>query len=255
MTALITGASGGIGAELARLFAADGFSLVLAARSEEKLASLKAELEAAYGVRVFNLVQDLSESGSAARVVGFVKAKALTIDVLVNNAGFGDWGFFSESALEKQRKMMQLNMVTLTELTHYFLPDMLERKSGRILNVASVAGFMPGPKMAVYYASKAFVRSFTEALSVEVRTTGVTVTALCPGPVSTDFWNRAEAGDSSLFKHLAFADAKNVARCGYKALQRGKVLAVPGVATKCFVLLFKLLPRAWVRALVYLIQR
>lgn len=255
MTALITGASGGIGAELARLFARDKYNLVLVARSEEKLAALKAELEAAYGVRVLAFAQDLSESGSAAHVADFIKTESLTIDVLVNNAGFGDWGFFAESSLEKQREMMQLNVVTLTELVHLFLPDMLARKSGRVLNVASVASFMPGPKMSVYYASKAFVRSFSEALAVEVRGTGVTVTALCPGPVSTDFWNRAEAGSSSLFKHLVFADAKSVARCGYRAMQRGRVLAIPGAATKFFVLLSKLLPRTWVRTLVYLIQR
>ena len=255
MTALITGASGGIGAELARLFARDKYNLVLVARSEEKLAALKAELEAAYGVRVLAFAQDLSESGSAVHVADFIKTESLTIDVLVNNAGFGDWGFFAESSLEKQREMMQLNVLTLTELVHLFLPGMLARKSGRVLNVASVASFMPGPKMAVYYASKAFVRSFSEALAVEVRGTGVTVTALCPGPVSTDFWNRAEAGSSSLFKHLVFADAKNVARCGYRAMQRGRVLAIPGAATKFFVLLSKMLPRAWVRTLVYLIQR
>ena len=166
MTALITGASGGIGAELARLFASDGFDLVLVARRKEKLIELKNELESAHKIKASVFECDLSKDGAAMEVLAFTKEEALSVDVLVNNAGFGDWGLFADCNLEKQNQMIHLNILALTELTRLFLPQMTARKSGRILNVASIASFMPGPKMSVYYASKAFVRSFTEALSV-----------------------------------------------------------------------------------------
>lgn len=255
MAVLITGASGGIGAELARLFASDGQNLVLVARRIEKLTELKSELESSYKVEVSVLEKDLSEPGSAKAVFDFTVAGGLSVDTLVNNAGFGDFGLFSECDLTKQLDMIQLNITTLTELTKLFLPQMISRKSGRILNVASVASFMPGPKMSVYYGSKAFVRSFSEALSVELRDKGVTVTALCPGPVATDFWERAEAGKSSLFKHMLFANGKKVAQYGYKRLKKGKVLAIPGLSTRFFVFLAKILPRSWIRNMVYMIQK
>ncbi|MBP5283732.1 MAG: SDR family oxidoreductase [Treponema sp.] len=255
MTALITGASGGIGAELARLFAGDGYNLILVARRLEKLDELKSELESAFGISVTNFAQDLSEAQSAKNVFDFTKSQNLSVDVLVNNAGFGDFALFAESNLQKQQQMIQLNITTLTELTHYFIPQMIERKCGRILNVASLASFMPGPKMSVYYASKAFVRSFSEALSVELKSSGITVTALCPGPVTTDFWDRAEAGSSSLFSHFMFADSKKVARYGYKRLMKGKVLAIPYFSTRCAVFFTRLLPRSLVRNLIYLVQK
>lgn len=257
MTTLITGASGGLGAEFANLFAADGYNLILIARRLEKLTELKNELEKQYNISVSVFSCDLSEQSAAQKVFDFVQNQNISVDILVNNAGFGDWAFFAESNLQKQQMMMQLNMYTLTTLTHLFLPQMISKKCGRILNVASVAGFMPGPKMAVYYASKAFVRSFTESLSVELKKTksGVTVTALCPGPVSTDFWNRAEADKSSLSKRVLFADSKKVARYGYKSLMKGKVIALPNFSTRLFVFLAKILPARVVRNLVYLIQK
>ena len=257
MTALITGASGGIGLELARLFANDGYNLILVARNTEKLTSLKSELEENFKTSVILISKDLSEQNSAKSVFDFVQAQGVFVDVLVNNAGFGDFGLFSDCNLEKQQQMIHLNIATLTELTKFFLPQMISKKSGRILNVASVASFMPGAKMSVYYATKAFVRSFSEALSVELKKTksGVTVTALCPGPVKTDFWNRAEAEKSSLFKHLIFADAKKIARIAYKAMKKGKVLVVPGLSIKLAVLLTKILPYSCVRSLVYSVQR
>ena len=257
MTALITGASGGIGAELARLFAKDGFNLVLVARRTEKLDELKSELESAYKISVTNFSKDLSEPFSAKAVYDFTQSQNLPIDVLVNNAGFGDFALFADSNLQKQQQMIQLNIATLTELTHLFLPQMISRKNGRILNVASIASFMPGPKMSVYYATKAFVRSFSEALSVELKKTktGVTVTALCPGPVSTDFWERAEAGKSSLSKHFIFADSKIVAKYGYKRLMKGKILAIPYASTRFCVFLAKILPRSWVRNMIYAVQK
>ena len=255
MTVLITGASGGIGAELARLFAKDGYNLVLVARRLEKLNELKTELEAEFQIHVTTFAQDLSMIGSAKMIFDFVCAQNLSIDILVNNAGFGDFGFFAQSNLQKLQQMIQLNISALTNLTHYFLPQMISRKNGKVLNVASVASFMPGPKMAVYYATKAYVRSFSEALSVELKETGVTITALCPGPVSTDFWERAEAGSSSLFKHFLFADCKKVARYAYKRLMKGKVLAIPYRSTRFFVLLIKFLPGSLVRNLIYAVQK
>ena len=257
MTALITGASSGIGLELARLFAADGYNLLLVARRAEKLNELKAELESAHKISVTMLSKDLTESSAPQEIFDFTKLHAFSIDVLVNNAGFGDWGFFSESNLQKQEQMIQLNVASLTTLTHLFLPEMILRKSGRILNVASVASFMPGAKMAVYYATKAFVRSFSEALSVELKKmkSGVSVTALCPGPVKTAFWDVAEAENSSLSKHFFFAEQKAVAKCGYKALKKGTVLALPGLSVHGAAFLTKILPRAWVRNLVYAVQK
>ena len=257
MTALITGASGGIGAELARLFAKDGIDLLLVARTAEKLLALQTELEADCHVSVSVLEKDLSEDGAAQAVFDFAQANHISVDVLVNNAGFGDWGFFAESDLAKQRQMIQLNIAALTELTHLFLPAMNTRKNGRILNVASVASFMPGAKMSVYYATKAFVRSFSEALSVELKKmkSGVLVTALCPGPVKTAFWNRAEAESSSLFRHFFFADSASVTRYGYRAMKKGRMLAIPGLSVRIAVALARILPRAFVRNLVYAAQK
>lgn len=257
MTALITGASSGIGAELARLFAKDGYALLLVARRAEKLHELKNELENACHSTVFIFIKDLTEHDAAQSVFNFAQEQHISVDVLVNNAGFGDWGFFAESDLSKQRQMIQLNVTALTELTHLFLPAMIGRRSGRILNVASIASFMPGAKMSVYYATKAFVRSFSEALSVELKKTktGVTVTALCPGPIKTGFWSRAEAEKSSLFSHAFFFSCVSVARCGYRAMNRGRPLAVPGLSTCLVVLLIKILPYSLVRNLIYMVQK
>lgn len=254
-TALITGASGGMGAEFARLFASDRVNLILVARSMDKLSSLKEELESSFGITVTLLEQDLSLVDSARNVFDFITSRNFHIDFLVNNAGFGDFALFAESDFDKIQQMIRLNVQTLMELTRLVLPSMITAGNGRILNVASIAGFMPGPKMAVYYAGKAFVRSLTEALAVELKGTGCTATALCPGPVKTDFWNRAEASSSSIFGHMLFADSKKVACFGYKKMLRGSVLAVPGLLVKLFALASRLLPRSWVRNLVYMIQK
>ena len=254
-TALITGASGGIGAELARLFAADGTNLLLVARSEDKLSALKEELEGRWKVAVTLLTADLSQPGAAQAIYAFTQEKGIRPDALVCNAGLGDWGFFTHRPLDKLTAMLHLNVLALTELARLFLPAMEEAGQGRILNVASIASFMPGPKMAVYYASKAYVRSLSEALSVELKGSGVTVTALCPGPVKTDFWTRAEADESGIFSRLLFADSRKVAESGYRALLKGKVLALPGFSTACFAFLSSILPRALVRNMVYQLQK
>ncbi len=254
MTALITGASGGIGFELARLLASDGYNLILVARREDKLKALKAEVESAFHITATICTQDLSQPNAAKALYDFTQSQNLSVDILVNNAGFGDFGLFADCNLEKQQQMIQLNITALTEMTYHFLPQMLERKSGRILNVASVASFMPGPKMSVYYATKAYVRSFSEALFTELKKSGITVTALCPGPVKTDFWDVAEAKTSQKIAPF-FADSLSVAICGYKNLMRGKALALPGLSTKCTVLLTRFFPRSWIRKLVYAIGK
>ncbi|HEY8419408.1 MAG TPA: SDR family oxidoreductase [Clostridia bacterium] len=252
-TALITGASSGIGYELAHIFAKDGYNLVLVARSQDKLINLKQEIEAFSNVHI--ITKDLSKSEAAQEVFDEVKSAGLKIDVLVNNAGFGDFGQFAESNLSKISSMIELNIGALTKLTRLFLPEMIERKSGKILNVASLGSFQPGPLMAVYYASKAYVLSFSEAIARELKGSGVTVTALCPGPTRTNFQEAANLGMSGLFVNLQVAEAKKVAEFGYKKMKKGKVIAVPGFFNKIAVIGVKLLPRKFIRNMVYNIQK
>ena len=206
-TALITGATGGLGREFAMLAAADGCDLVLIARSESALADLGAEIGKKFPVRCYILPCDLSYPGAAQYVFGFVREEGIRVDILINNAGFGDFGPVAESDLARLEQMMQVNMAALVGLTRLLLPSMLAHGYGRILNVASLAAFQPGPLMAVYYASKAFVLSFSEALAFECRGTGVTVTALCPGPTRTGFEKNARAEQSGLFHRLPVQEA------------------------------------------------
>lgn len=254
-TALITGASGGLGLEFAKIFAKKGYNLVLVARNERKLLKLKRKLEKACHIRAAVFPKDLSEKDAAKDVYNFTLKQKIRVDVLVNNAGFGDFGMFSDSDWQKQYEMLQVNITALMQLTHCYLKQMTERGSGRILNVASVAAFEPGPLMSVYYATKACVLSFTEALSVELEGTGVTVTALCPGPTKTGFEDRASLGESGLFKNLKSQSAKRVARFGYRKLIRGKVIAVPGMQNKLTAAAVRVAPRKAVRKIVYQIQK
>ena len=243
MTALITGASGGIGEELARLFAGNEHDLVLVARSEEKLEALGGELSRAHGVQSRALAADLADPAAPPRLFQSIEDLGITIDVLVNNAGFGARGAFSEIDYEVESRMIQLNVATLTQLTRLFLPGMLERRSGKVLNVASTAAFVPGPFMAVYYASKAYVLSFSEGLSEEVQGTGVTVTALCPGPTQTNFAAAAGNQDSILFRTGSVMDARTVARAGYHGLMAGERLVIPGWSNQMTVFSTRLAPR------------
>ncbi|MFN7995696.1 MAG: SDR family oxidoreductase [Bryobacteraceae bacterium] len=242
MIALITGASGGIGEELARIFTARRQDVVLVARGREKLEALSRELSTAHGVQAHVLAADLTDPACPGEVFRTVEEQGLTIDVLVNNAGFGARGAFADLDYEVQGRMIQLNITTLTHLTRLFLPGMLERRTGKILNVASTAAFFPGPLMAVYYASKAYVVSFSEALAEEVRGTGVTVTALCPGATKTNFANVAGNAHSPLFKNAM--DAQAVALAGYDGLMAGERMVVPGSSNKMTVFSSRLAPRA-----------
>lgn len=232
MTALITGASGGIGEELARLFARHKHNLVLVARSEDKLQALGSELSRGDAIEARVLAADLADPGAPPRIFTKLAEQGVTVDVLVNNAGFGARGAYAELDYEVEARMIQVNIGALTHLTRLFLPGMLARRSGKILNVASTAAYVPGPFMAVYYASKAFVLSFSDALAEETEGSGVTVTALIPGPTATNFAATAGNQDSRLFRTAAVMDAASVARVGYDALMAGKRIAIAGFSNK-----------------------
>lgn len=249
-TALITGASAGIGRCLAIEFARHGHDVVLTARDEARLTALATALAQRYGVEATVLAGDLAESATSARLVDELATRGLAIDYLANNAGFGARGAFQTMPLADQLAMLQVNVVSLTCLTRLLLPGMLERGRGGVLNVASTAAFMPGPLMAVYYASKAYVLSLSEALHEELRGTGVTVTALCPGATRTGFQARAGVPDLRQVSSLVAMDAAPVARAGYRGLQRGQAVVVPGAFNRGATLLPRLMPREWMARLV-----
>lgn len=251
---LITGASSGIGLELARLFAAAGSDLVLVARREDHLSELADELRADHDITVRVLPADLSQPSAPLAIHEVVRGAAIDIDILVNNAGFGAQGSVAELSIARQLQMMQVNMTTLVELTRRLLPGMIHRGWGGILNVASTAAFQSGPYMAVYYASKAFVLSFTEALAGELAETEIQVTCLAPGPTATGFAAVAGIEDSVLFK-AGVLDASKVAWAGYRGLRRGKTLVVPGLRNKFTTTAVRLLPRSLLRRVVAGLQK
>ena len=252
-TALITGASGGIGYELALLFARDGFDCILVARSQDKLKALATRLEQEHHVRTLVIAKDLSRASAVDEIYEEVTAAGLAVDVLVNNAGFPVFGLFNETDLKAELEMLQVNVVALTALTKLFLKGMVERRVGRILNLASTAAFLPGPLMAVYYASKAYVLSFSQALANELQGTGVTVTALAPGPTRTGFQKRGVMEDSRLVQGQ-IADAASVALAGYRGLMSGKTLVIPGFANKLIPWVGRLSPRGMVTRVVRRLQ-
>ncbi len=254
-TALITGASGGIGWELARAFAAGGYDLVLVARSAGKLEQLAGELRGGHGLAVRVLAKDLVKPGAPDEIFQELEGAGVAVDALVNNAGFATFGPFAGTDLASELEEIQLNVATLTHLTKKFLPGMLARRRGGVLNVASTAAFQPGPQMAVYYATKAYVLSFSEALAEELRGSGVTVTALCPGPTATGFQARAEMQDSGLFTGpLKVMDAAAVARAGYEGFRKGRRIVIPGLVNKLGVQSVRVSPRALVTRLVGAMQ-
>jgi short-subunit dehydrogenase len=227
-TALLTGASGGIGYELAKLFAKDHYNLVLVARSSGKLTQFADELQRQFGISATAVALDLGVPSAPQALFDQLHREGVAVDILVNNAAFGASGEFAHIPLEESLGQIQLNVTALTALTRLFLAPMLSRKSGKIMNVASTAGFQAGPLMAVYYASKAYVISFSEAIANEVGGSGVTVTCFCPGATDTGFQKRAAIEDSPLFRKLRPMDAKTVAADGYRALMAGKTLAISG---------------------------
>jgi uncharacterized protein len=249
-TVVITGASSGIGAELARVAAREGCRLVLAARSVAALDKLAVELKAMYGVECHVFGVDLAEVTGPRDLVRFCTERGLEPDVLVNNAGFGGWGAFASLDPDRELAMIDVNVAALTHLCRLLLPGMLERRRGRILNVASTAAFQPGPFMAVYYATKSYVLSFSEALAEELRGTGVTVTALCPGPTSTGFGRAAGFPGTNLFKLLRPAEAAPVAAAGWRAMRRGTRIVIPGFTNALGAFLPRLMPRGIVTRVV-----
>lgn len=242
-TVLVTGASGGIGWELAKLFAADGFDVALVGRYPARLEELAQELEERSAVRAYVISKDLGVDGAARRVVSALAEQGAHADVLVNSAGFTQFGPVAESSPHRMDELMHVNMVALTSLTRLVLPGMLERGWGRIVNLASNAAFQPGPLMAAYYASKAYVLSFSIALAEELRGTGVRVTALCPGPTRSGFQAAGGIEGSKLVADRSLSSAAEVAEWGYRAVKRGKPFAVEGARWQAFAFGTRFLPR------------
>jgi short-subunit dehydrogenase len=253
-TALITGASSGIGHELTQLFAHDGYKLVLVARNQKQLMQTAEELNEKYGVSVKVISKDLSLASAPEEILTELEKESIEIDALVNNAGLAAYGLFSETDLGAELQIMQVNMGTLTHLTKLFLPGMLKKRRGKILNVASTAAFQPGPLMTVYYATKAYVLSFSQALAEELQGTGVNVTALCPGPTASGFQKRAHMEDSKLFSGQIM-DAQTVARIGYRGLMTNKTIVIPGLRNKILVELVRFSPREMVPRVVRNMQK
>ena len=248
-TALITGASGGIGYEIARVLAGKGFDLVLVARREEMLDRIREQFTSDFGVAVRTIPMDLADAEAPDRLYELLGGDEAEVDMLVNNAGFGTCGSFVTTDLGAELGELQLNVVTLTHLTKLFLRGMVERAWGRIMNVASTAAFQPGPGMAVYFATKAYVLSFSDAVAEELRGTGVTVTTLCPGPTRTGFQARANMEASPLGNPARGMDSAIVGRIGVEGMLAGKRLVIPGVANRIGVNLPRLFPRRAVTAI------
>ncbi|MFA6468203.1 MAG: SDR family oxidoreductase [Bacteroidota bacterium] len=250
-TALITGASGGIGYELAKQFAKNGHDLVLAARNADKLKEIAEELQTAWKITAHIVPMNLAQSDAPNELFHYLERNNITIDFLVNNAGFGIHGKFSESELQEQLDLLQLNITTLTHLSRLFLPGMLKRKFGGILNIASTAAFQPGPMMATYYASKSYVLFLSEALAVETKGTGVWVSVICPGPTGTGFQKRAGVEETILMKKTGLMmNVSKVAAVGYAGFMKKKAIIIPGVANRMFALGPRFSPRKLTREIV-----
>ena len=254
-TVLITGASNGIGMELARIFATHHTNVILVARNGDKLKQLANELMQKYAVEAYWFVADLSDMIQLENVYFQIQSLPLKVTYLVNNAGFGNWGDFSETDWKKEHQMIELNISALTYFTKIYAKEMRERKFGKILNLASMAAFQPGPLMAVYYATKAYVLSLSEAVNYELKGTGVTLTTLCPGPTDTGFVKVAALEDSKLFSDKKLPTAAEVALFGYNAMMKGKSVVVPGFMNRIMVLGSSLAPRSIAMSIVEKMQR
>lgn len=254
-TALITGASKGIGKEFARIHALKGGDLVLVARSKDELMLLKNELETRYkSIRVEVIIKDLTESRSAIEIYEELEAKDIQVEYLINNAGFGDYGLFVDTDWDRFEQMINLNIKTLTHLCHLFIPDMIERKQGKIMNISSTAAFLPGPMMAVYFATKSYVLHLSEALNNETKNFGVSVTALCPGPTETYFMKDSKMEKSKLAKKMKLASSHDVALSGYNAMMKNQPVKVYGFSNKLIASSVGFFPRKWVVSLTRKMQ-
>lgn len=240
-TALITGASSGIGYELAKLFAQDGFNLVIVSRDQKMLNQVAEELKNLGAPTVTVIAKDLSKPGAPAEVYERTEELGINVNILVNDAGVGEHGFFAETDIERDLEIIQLNIVALVHLTKIYLRDMLANRNGQILQLASIAAYQPTPLLSVYSATKAFVLSFTDSLINELKDTSVTVTALIPGATDTDFFYKANAENTKAAQNNP-ADPADVARAGYEGLMKGKHHAVPGAGVKAQVVLSNILP-------------
>ncbi len=253
-TVLITGATSGIGRELAELFAKDGHRLVLTARSEDELHRVKEALESRYSARVTVIPIDLANRDAPSKLRDTLDRNGIEIDVLVNNAGFGLHGSFTETPLHDELAMIDLHIRSMTMLTKFFLPRMLEKRHGGVLNVSSTAAFQPGPYMSVYYATKSYALSFTEALAGELHGTNVLVTALCPGPTETRFSERAKLAAVKLFAGGMMKPA-DVAKEGYLGYQRGRAIVIPGIRNRLLALSVRFAPRKLILSIVKYLHR
>ncbi|MDO5523539.1 MAG: SDR family oxidoreductase [Bacteroidia bacterium] len=243
-TALITGASRGIGAELARTFASKNTGLILVARSEQELNGLKQELERKFEIPIKVIAKDLTKSENVQAVYDEIKAAGIQVDYLINNAGFGDFAYFTDTAWSRHEQMIDLNVSALSHFCHLFVQDWVKRKSGKILNVASTAAFQPGPKMSVYFASKAYVVSFSQALEFELRKYGITVTTFCPGPTESNFREAARmARPNGLLKNKKPVTSKEVAEAGYRAMMKGKSVVIHGALNRFVATAVRFMPR------------
>ncbi|MFA9408088.1 MAG: SDR family NAD(P)-dependent oxidoreductase [Candidatus Dadabacteria bacterium] len=245
-TVLITGASSGLGMELAKLFAADGSDLVLVARREERLIELADELKSEHGIEVHVLPKDLSKKTAPKEIFSHLNKENIEIDVVVNNAGFGNKGQIADLDTDLQLDMIQVNLVALTHLTRLFITGIIERGYGGILNVGSLAGFQPGPNLAVYYATKAYVLSFTEALAEEISNPNIKISCLAPGPVKTEFGEKSDLEDSLLFK-LSLMEMAPVVKAGYEGFRKGQTIIIPGLKQQIVPFLNRFTPRLLVR--------
>ncbi len=254
-TALVTGASAGIGLELAKEFAAAGYNLVLVARSKDKLDKLAQEIQETSEVKVLIVAKDLLAQNACQEIYDDLESQGIKISCLVNNAGFANYGSFAKADIKKELASIQLNVVALTELTWLFMQDMLEHNQSEILNVASTAAFFSGPYMAVYYATKNYVLAFSEALSVELKDTGITISTLCPGPTYSDFQATAKMENSKLVKGKKMMTSAEVARIGYQGLKAKRAIVIPGLMNKIQVLAPRFLPRRLMKVILANMQK
>ncbi len=245
--ALITGASKGLGKDFARIHASNGGSLVLVARSENQLLQLKKELRAKHPtISVYVIAKDLTVPDSATEVYNEIQKQNIQIDYLINNAGIGEFGFFVDADWKRNSQMIDLNIKVLTHLCHLFLPDMMARRQGKIMNISSTAAFQPGSMMAVYFASKSYVLHLSEALNNEVKDKGVSVTAFCPGPTDTHFMDDSKMKETKAIKNMKLPSSYTVALAGYKAMMNDKTVKIHGFANNAVAFGIRLVPRKWV---------